>query len=107
MRDVAQELKALRLHGMAGAWGDLAAPSKYDPTGQELLGLLRDKNAGLTAQSFLGNGLGREVSATLRAKGIPGIKYLDQGSRGAGTGTSNYVVFDDALPKILQRNGAP
>jgi len=45
------------------------------------------------------------ASQQLRALGIPGIKYLDQGSRGAGAGTSNYVVFDDALPKILERNG--
>ena len=45
------------------------------------------------------------MSKELRARGIPGIKYLDGGSRGAGTGTRNYVVFDDALPKIIERNG--
>jgi hypothetical protein len=39
------------------------------------------------------------VSAALNKLGIPGIKYLDQGSRTAGKGTSNYVVFD---PKILK-----
>jgi hypothetical protein len=37
--------------------------------------------------------------------GITGIKYLDGGSRRTGKGTSNYVVFDDTLPKILERNG--
>jgi hypothetical protein len=41
----------------------------------------------------------------LRQAGIPGIKYLDQGSRGAGAGTRNYVVLDDKLPRILERNG--
>lgn len=35
--------------------------------------------------------------------GIPGIKYLDQGSRQAGKGTSNYVLFDENLAKILER----
>ncbi len=45
------------------------------------------------------------LSSDLQKAGIPGIKYLDQGSRGAGQGTSNYVVFDDQLPKILERNG--
>ena len=43
----------------------------------------------------------------LRKNGAPGIRYLDGGSRGAGKGTSNYVVFpgeEDAL-KILERNG--
>jgi hypothetical protein len=46
-----------------------------------------------------------KVSAHLRERGIPGIRYLDQGSRTGGAGTSNYVVFDDKLPKILERNG--
>ena len=92
----------------APGWGDLAAPGKYDPTGQELLGLLRNRNAD-NAQAFLGNGLGADVSANLRQKGIPGIRYLDGGSRGAGSGTSNYVVFpgEEALLTILERNGIP
>ena len=90
-------------------WGDLAAPSVYDPTGQELLGLLRNRDAQLSAQSFLSNGLGHDVSKQLRQSGIPGIRYLDGGSRGAGAGSSNYVVFpgeEEAL-KILERNGIP
>jgi hypothetical protein len=33
------------------------------------------------------------ASQKLREAGIPGIRYLDQGSRGAGTGTRNFVVF--------------
>jgi hypothetical protein len=45
----------------------------------------------------------------LRQQGIPGIRYLDGNSRGAGTGTSNYVVFpgNEGLLKILERNGVP
>lgn len=41
-------------------------------------------------------------------QGIPGIRYLDGGSRGAGGGTSNYVVFpgNEGLLSILERNGA-
>jgi hypothetical protein len=38
-------------------------------------------------------------------QGIPGIRYLDGGSRDAGQGTFNYVVFDDRIPKIVNRNG--
>lgn len=41
-----------------------------------------------------------ESIATLREAGIPGIRYADQGSRGQGAGTSNYVIFDDKLVKI-------
>lgn len=47
------------------------------------------------------------ASENLRRLGIPGIRYLDGGSRGAGTGTSNYVVFpgNEGLLNILERNG--
>jgi hypothetical protein len=41
----------------------------------------------------------RVGTQNLAAAGIPGIKYLDQGSRTAGQGTRNFVVFD---PSILQ-----
>jgi len=46
-------------------------------------------------------------AALLRQAGIPGIRYLDGGSRGAGQGTSNYVVFpgNEGLLSILERNG--
>jgi len=49
------------------------------------------------------------IAEKLRQAGIPGIRYLDQGSRGAGQGTSNFVVFpgEEELLKILERNGIP
>lgn len=43
------------------------------------------------------------ASESLKQMGIPGIRYLDQGSREGGKGTSNFVVFDDQLPKIIGR----
>ena len=43
--------------------------------------------------------------ARLKEAGIPGIKYLDQGSRGAGEGSSNYVAFDDSIIEILRKYG--
>jgi hypothetical protein len=49
------------------------------------------------------------ASSVLRQAGIPGIRYLDQGSRGAGQGTSNFVVFpgmEDML-RIEQINEQP
>jgi len=45
---------------------------------------------------------------TLREAGIPGVKYLDQGSRGAGEGSRNYSIWDqDVLDrtKMLERDG--
>lgn len=44
-------------------------------------------------------------AAALREAGIPGIRYLDQGSRAAGDGSRNYVVFDDALIEIMRKYG--
>ena len=47
------------------------------------------------------------VSAQLREAGVPGIKYLDQGSRTAGEGSRNFVVFDDKLVSIAKKYGIP
>lgn len=47
------------------------------------------------------------ASEALRQAGIPGIRYLDQGSRGSGKGTRNIVVFpggEDQV-KILKQEG--
>jgi len=41
----------------------------------------------------------------LRAAGIKGIRYLDQGSRGKGEGTKNYVVFSDDILEIIRKYG--
>jgi hypothetical protein len=46
-------------------------------------------------------------SEVLREAGIPGLKYLDQWSRGAGSGTSNYVVWSPELIEILRKYAAP
>jgi len=48
---------------------------------------------------------GREATRAFREAGIPGIKYLDAGSRGSGEGSRNYVVFDDSLIEILRKYG--
>jgi hypothetical protein len=44
------------------------------------------------------------VAGHLHELGIPGIRYLDGGSRSAGEGTHNYVLFSDELAEILKRN---
>lgn len=47
----------------------------------------------------------REGIKNLRGAGIRGVRYLDGSSRGAGEGSYNYVVFDDADVSILNREG--
>lgn len=46
---------------------------------------------------------GPVVRSALREAGIAGIRYLDRGSRGAGEGTRNYVVFDDSLVTVTRK----
>ncbi len=48
---------------------------------------------------------GHALSESLREAGIPGIRYLDQGSRGNGQGTSNYVVWTPEIIEILRKYG--
>lgn len=73
-------------------------------TGQEYYrGGSSDDVAGILSQMGYGN---PEVqSQALREAGIPGIRYLDAGSRGAGDGSRNYVVFDENLISILRKYG--
>lgn len=50
-----------------------------------------------------------KASAALRQAGIPGIRYLDEASRAAGSGTSNLVIFpgEEQHLRILDRTGGP
>jgi hypothetical protein len=62
-----------------------------DPIGPQLSEFLKDRGG----------------VETLVKAGVPGIRYLDQGSRGSGEGTRNIVVFDDKLVKIVSKDGKP
>lgn len=66
--------------------------------------IARGQNAGTTL-----NASQAAASDDLRSFGIPGIRYLDGGSRGVGQGTSNFVIFpqNEGLLTILERNGVP
>jgi len=84
-------------------------PNAIDDLGGDL-SLLYGRDVG--ADSFLGtmNSLQPNLGETLlRKSGIPGIRYLDGGSRGAGAGSSNFVVFpgEENMLRILERNGQP
>jgi hypothetical protein len=87
-------------------WGDLGDPAKYEQgtTGHQLYRQLHEQ--------FIRSGKAlpaaekeRLMVKELRKAGIPGIGYLDGGSRASGQGTRNYVVFpgNEGLLKILER----
>jgi hypothetical protein len=46
-----------------------------------------------------------DAAEALRKAGIKGIQYLDQGSRAAGEGTKNFVIFDDKIIEIAKKYG--
>jgi len=75
--------------------------SAYDPQLWAKMKLLDENPRGST---IAGNT--PEGSQALRDAGIPGIKYLDQGSRAAGgDATHNYVTFSDDMIDILRKYG--
>jgi hypothetical protein len=94
-------------------------PDSYHPSGDDydaaelgqsiynrLLNQKRDYNIAANRNSMTTLGASQAgASDDLLSFGIPGIRYLDQGSRGAGDGTYNYVIFDQDIPKIISRNG--
>lgn len=60
---------------------------------------------GLTGENIIRSNVPSMISRELREAGIPGIRYLDAGSRGAGEGSRNYVVFDENLISIIRKYG--
>jgi hypothetical protein len=80
------------------------------PPVRYMLGGMRGKKWSEVGEHFTGRDLVEQLAASgkqsdasqmLRSLGIPGIRYLDGGSRPGGKGTSNFVLFDDKLPKIV------
>jgi hypothetical protein len=65
----------------------------------------QDPKWDLVHQELAINGRAKLASQALATLGIPGIRYLDGNSRDGGKGTSNYVIFDESLVKILEENG--
>jgi hypothetical protein len=72
-----------------------------EPRGKDLIA-----NLASSLQKGGGEAAGqRAMAEELRKRGIPGIKYLDGGSRGAGEGTRNYVIWDESLVQVLRKFG--
>jgi hypothetical protein len=95
--------------------------SQQAPEVKEAAKYLQERMTGPFSDSLTGDQMLRHIEATrkfvggakaesiLQKLGIPGIRYLDGGSRGAGQGSSNFVVFpgEENILQILERNGQP
>jgi len=124
----------LRKHGISGRLWEVQAVGDgpqgylndrfiYDSAIDARKQITELRNQGYYARPFIdGMGKGKtgaefvrdlndpaQQSERLRAMGIPGIRYLDGGSRADGAGTSNFVVFpgEESALTILERNGKP
>jgi hypothetical protein len=62
------------------------------------------KVTGARAYQELAKKLGSEEAASkaLLAAGIPGLRYLDQASRGQGHGSHNFVIWDDSRVPVKE-----
>jgi len=79
--------------------------SMSNPTGEQMYKSMATDKFGKVAE-ILRDDEAAFASEYLNNLGIPGIKYYDQGSRAAGEGTRNMVLFDDLArrAKVLKRN---
>lgn len=76
-----------------------ANPSREN---MQAMNALMNQGRNIMGSDIIKQGLATEEA--LQQAGIPGIKYLDAGSREGG-GTSNMVVFSPEMMRILERNG--
>jgi len=108
LEPIVAPIRAVMREPADAKWGDLASPQNYDPLGKDLLQLLAADQS-MSPQNVLSGGVGPRAASRARAMGIPGIRYLDGGSRIAGAGTSNFVVFpgEEKALTILERNNQP
>ena len=105
--------KAEKMFGDKYAWTDLPEAKLWQRRMGREIGKINNPDVS-GAEFYRGSDLDvlhgatvpeNERSNYLRSLGIPGIRYLDQSSRGQGEGTRNYVMFDDRFPNIVTRNG--
>jgi hypothetical protein len=71
-----------------------------DPSGANIIRFLPSGGTSLETTP-------QQVTKDLQILGIPGIRFLDGNSRDSGTGSYNYVIFDESKIKITEENGKP
>jgi hypothetical protein len=114
--DINAEAENIMMTGPSGKW--MEDPAKLQRV-RELQDELDNAAPPLTGQEYYRGGADGDVSnilsqmgygnpqdqtRALAERGIPGIRYLDAGSRADG-GTRNYVVFDEKLISIVRKYG--
>jgi hypothetical protein len=95
----------VRIHAAPDEFLDWDKPLEQQP--QAVRDLVKSAPPGTSGGHLMMGwiGTGPKGAARLVKAGIKGVRYLDQGSRGAGTGTHNYVVMDPSAIEITHRDG--
>ena len=88
------------------------ADENGDPVGEIAIGTKPPQSPipdhpNITVESIVKTYFPRDKVRYLRKAGIKGVRYLDQGSRSAGEGSYNYVVFDDSVIEVVAKDGQP
>jgi hypothetical protein len=96
------------IHDAATKAGKMYGQPPPEATGAEVYRGLRNLS-GLDYQTLWASDAAGTpaVSSALQQAGIPGIRYLDAGSRGAGDGSRNTVVFDPSIMRIVRKYAIP
>jgi hypothetical protein len=85
------------IEALRGAGVEAAGLADRPATGADIYNSLRQAR-----RSYGPDSNGAEA---LQEAGVPGIRYLDQGSRIAGEGSRNLVVFNPQIVDIMKRYG--
>ena len=100
-KPLSQQSEKVRAALKAGAPGYLEKVQPFDKLPPETLG--RDAYTRLSRTTGPDWQIG--ASEELRKQGVPGIRYLDQGSRASGEGSRNIVLFRDDIISIVRKYG--
>ena len=110
VKDVAMQYA----NGLKNQIGFKGVKSIWDLDGGDLYGVMQRYQLNDAGKLVKKNVDAKDVSDKLLNAGIPGIKYLDQGSLqqtdsylAKHGGTKNFVVFEPSTVKILEENGKP
>ena len=103
VQDVAmQYLNGLKNQAKMGGFKSI-----WDLDGGDLYGVMQRYQLNDIGKLIKKNVDSKDVSDKLLSYGISGVRYLDEGSRAKGKGTSNFVVFEPSQVKILEQNSKP
>ena len=93
--------------GRPDGWPDMSTAQYVSQTMRQDLGDTSKWTGSDLHRHLVRQNPGNKVAPTeiMQQAGIPGIRYLDAGSRGAGEGSRNTVVFSPEIMQVIRRYG--